>query len=176
MEDIPLRTIVERVAENAREALLRDGQHMTILLLFGEEKTAVVALAIPLGDPGKERQATFRDVGSKVGEAYGPHLGPLVSVVHISEAWGRELDSGEEREYQYLENDPQRNEVLVVTGYRPATNETIMYIFDMQRDVDGNLTAVEPHIPEGATVDKVEAPLLEAFCMGFIAGALASQS
>lgn len=174
MEDTPLHTIVERVAENARENLLRDGQHTTILILMGQEKAAIAALALPLGDPGQERMKTFREVGRTIGESYGPEIGPLSTAVHISEAWGRELQEGETREYKHLENDPKREEVLVVTGYKPATDETLMRTFLMSRDIEGRLVAVEPKtLAEG---NGVKAYLLEAFCEGFNTAFNAKQS
>lgn len=160
-----LATLVDRLTTTARDVLLRDGHHVATLLLFGnEEKAAVIALNMPLGDVGAEREATFRQLGEHLGNQLQHELGSLEAVLHVSEAWRRTVAHGETRQYAHLENDPQREEVLVITAYSPRSHETLFVSLAMHRDSEGTLIAVD----ETATpLRGGRAYLLEAFCAGW---------
>lgn len=163
-----LETLVERFAGMAREKLLAEGSHASMLFVIGERAAGIIMTDMP--PPDGTRQAMFQRMGEVVQAEGGEALGGLVALIHVAEAWGRTMTSEEveHREYDRIADDPQREEVLLIFGYNPSLGESVMRLYDMVRDGDEKLVDVVFRPPRADAEETHVAPyLLEAFAAGY---------
>ena len=66
--------------------------------------------------------------------------------------------------------DPNRREVLFITGFEPRTGLTRGVILEMIRDQDEMLRELRPFESPGVDESEVKSPLLDAFVQGLFAG------
>lgn len=93
--------------------------------------------------------------------------GQLRSVFFISEGWMSRNDEQAPPELP-PSKDPNRLEVLIISGVNVPTRQTTMVIFEMVRDENGVLGELRdfPAAREGET--NAESPLLDVFVLGYL--------
>lgn len=146
----------------AEEVLMRDGGHLTTLIVEGASDTLVTQLPDLPGEP-EVRQSLLFQVGALLARDFD--LGRLRQVFMITEGWLSLRQEGKppiDRPSQ----DPERKEVLVVAAIFPPSGRQAVELRGMIRNAQGELIEVtQLDKPEGAT--EAENPLLEAFVAGY---------
>jgi len=92
--------------------------------------------------------------------------GKLRGVYFITEAWLSQAQEGKLPAMRPSQ-DPQRKEVLIVSGLEARTRQVLLAIFEMVRDAQGALREVRDYRFSDNPVDAADTPLLEAFLTGF---------
>jgi hypothetical protein len=162
----PTPLTLEQVINQAREIIVRDGEHVPTLIADGSRRSVVIPLP-EIGDTHDERRVQMFAAGFVLGHSRG--LGILRQVFFVSEGW-LSLAEGKMPPRMPPSEDPNRREVLFVSSLKLAERKADMVVFEMIRDSKGELVEIRP-LPEVAdkeigTMD-VESPLLDAFAAGF---------
>lgn len=154
---------MEVVSQEAREVLLREGQHLPTVIVEGIQKTIVMRL-IGVPPTHDQRLAQMFSAGYQLGARVD--LGGVRQIFHISEAWLSRVQPGEALELPPSQ-DPQRHEVLVISQLDVINRQVQLAAFEMLRDASGELNEV--HVSDmGDTEGKPEdVPLLVAFIAGY---------
>lgn len=163
-EPQPLPLPFELVTHVAREMTLRDGGHAPTLIIDGSSGPVFVQIDA-LAPSHNERIEQMFFAGATL--AREGHLGRLRQVFFISEAWLSTAQDG------LLPNtppsqDPNRKEVLIISGYAPSTRQANLAVLEMVRDQDGTLRDLREFEQFEDDEDQVESPLLMAFVKGFV--------
>lgn len=160
-------TSLETIAQTARENLLAHGSHIPTLIAEGETKTVMIPIDI-VAPTHEERAQQMFVLGMAL--VMSGEVGVLHQVFFISEAWLSVRPTGKPLKQRPSE-DPQRKEVLIVAQHvvRPPENHVV--VFEMRRNPQGKLTAVEtlPFQSENPN-EQISSPLLEAFVVGYLGG------
>ena len=145
---------------------MQQGSHVPMLMVEGDQKT--VMMPIPEMADTHEGRAQQLFLAGMVLASSG-EVGVLQQVFFITEGWlsvveGRKLPD------RPPSQDPQRIEVLTVSGVSLPTGETKITLLEMKRDRAGELETLEPlegclNAPE---MTQAESPLLNAFVLGFL--------
>jgi hypothetical protein len=152
----------DEVVRVATETLLRDGYH--IPTIFAEGSSASAAIQIDsLASSSVERQAQLFIAAMQL--ALEGRLGSLQQVILITEAWMSEAE-GTKPPVIPPSEDPNRREILIVTGRNLREDAVRFAVFDMVRDAEGQLVEIIAH-PEPDEAHKLESPLLDAFIAGY---------
>jgi hypothetical protein len=162
----------EEATRSAREVVLESGGHVPVLIAEGSRGSFGGRIA-NLPDTHEDRARWMLSAGYAL--ARSEEVGELQKVIFISEGWmstgvGR---SPESRPSQ----DPARKEVLLVSELMLRDHCSRVAIFEMVRDVEGELT--EPRdlqLPGEYEEGHAETPLLDAFADGFYMGQLSHGS
>ena len=88
-------------------------------------------------------------------------------VFFISEAW---MSTFDKEAYVPPSRDPQRREVLLVSGLDMHSGQSELRLYEMQRDDDGALIGLDAVEVPDADEERVESWLLSAFAAGYRAG------
>ncbi|MCA9903449.1 MAG: hypothetical protein KC547_06310 [Anaerolineae bacterium] len=151
------------VSQEAREVLLREGQHLPTVIIDGLRKRVVMRL---VGVPPNHTQRLAQMFAAGYQLAEQVDLGGLRQVFHISEAWLSRAQPGEALALPPSQ-DPQRHEVLVISQLDIVNRQVQLAAFEMLRDADGQLSELRVS-DMGDTEGKPEdAPLLVAFVAGY---------
>ncbi len=148
-----------------QETTLANGGHVPAIIVEGSHQTVAVALDT-VGSTLMNRQEQMLFAGLAL--AITREVGALQQVFFISEGWMSVAEPNQPIA-TLPSQDPQRKEVLMVSGLALPTHTAEIIIFEMKRDDARKLTALEKAqtaLPE--TEGRVEAPLLEAFAIGFL--------
>jgi hypothetical protein len=162
---------LEQVIDQAREVILRDGEHVPTLIADGSRQSVVIPVP-EMGDTHDERRVQMFAAGFVLG--HSRRLGVLRQVFFISEGW-LSLAEGKSPPKMLPSEDPKRREVLFVSSLKLADHKADMAVFEMIRDSEGELIEIRP-LPEVANREAqigkmdVESPLLDAFTAGFSIG------
>lgn len=159
----PIPLPFELVTLVARELTLRDGGHEPTLIIDGSNGPAVVqidALAPRLG----ERIEQMFFAGASL--ARKGHVGRLRQVFFIAEGWVSTAQDGSPPNLPPSQ-DPNRKEVLIISGYAPATGQANLALLEMIRDPEGTLRELREFERFGEDDEDVRSPLLMAFVKGF---------
>lgn len=146
--------------------MIQDGYHVPTLIAEGDKQPIITAVE-PFAKTHEGRAQQLFVLGftlAQLGE-----IGVLQQVFLITEAWMSVAQDGELPDVAPSQ-DPQRKEILVVSRQqvRPPKTETV--IFEMKRNEEGTLIAVESaDYSFGHTPEHAESPLLDAFVHGFLA-------
>lgn len=156
---------LDDIVSLAQETTLANGGHVPALIVEGSRQTVAVALDT-VGPTFTDRQEQMLFAGLAL--ARSGEVGVLQQVFFISEGWMS--IAAEDKPIETLPSqDPQRKEILMISGLALPTRTAEIVIFEMKRDDAGKLTALEQvqtAFPQKE--GRVEAPLLEAFAIGFL--------
>ncbi len=165
-EQPPTPLAFDQVIRMAKEMLLRDGYHTHTVIVDGSRQRLIAQFSelAPTHD-GRVNQmfvagAILADKGS---------AGRLRRVFFISEGWMSVPHEGHLPDVPPSQ-DPNRKEVLVITGYEPGARQTSIALFEMVRDTEGRLTELKEFQPAAGEGTVNESPLLTAFVAGFDRG------
>ncbi len=164
MTEKPHLTLAD-VVNIAQTTTLANGGHVPALIVEGSYQTVALALDT-IGPTFMDRQEQMLFAGLAL--ARSGEVGVLQQVFFISEGWMS--IASEDRPIETLPSqDPRRKEILMVSRLALPTRTAEIILFEMKRDDAGQLTALEKvqtALPEKE--GRVEAPLLEAFAIGFL--------
>ena len=165
-EQPPAPIEFDQVIRLAKETLLRDGYHAPTLIVDGSRWRAVIEFS-ELAPNHEGRASQMFSVGTLL--ARGGKMGRLRHVFFISEGWMSVPHEGKLPDV-LPSQDPNRKEMLVITGYEERTRQTTMALFEMIRDPEGALRELRDFVPAAGGETRAESPLLAAFAAGFDMG------
>ncbi len=162
-EPKPNRFSIESVTQTAKEILLQNGVHSPMIIVEGSD-LSLVGEFDQMADTyeGRTQQLFFTGVNM----AQSGEVGTLQQVFFISEAWMSLAQEGQLPDVPPSE-DPNRKEVLIISGIYIPAQEMKLVICQMVRDDQGQLTEIRDFNRDEETQQKVESPLLNAFVAGY---------
>lgn len=163
--------LFDAVVELAKETALREGGHVPTLVIDATRQPVV--LQIPELAPTHEERIQQMFIAG-VALAQHAHVGQLRQIVFVSEGWMSEPQEGRLPEIPPSQ-DPNRREVLFITGFEPRTGLTRGVILEMIRDEEETLRELRAFAPPGVGNDEIKSPLLDAFIHGCLMGNIRSQ-
>ena len=137
------RLTLEIVAQQAQETTLEDGGHAPTLIIEGSNRSVVLQFK-KIADTHEGRAAQMTSAGFTM--AQESVTGIPKQVFLISEGWLSSAKDGQLPDTSPSQ-DPNRIEVLIVTGVDLTAREYKGVIFEMKRDDEGQLMALEAHQP-----------------------------
>jgi hypothetical protein len=156
---------LEEIVSNAKEIMMRDGKHVPVLIMEADNK--IVAGQIPHMPPTHgERVELMRFLGQAA--AKSGRVNRLQQVFMVIGGWMSE--PREEGEFIRPSQDPQRKEVLIVSAIQMTERKKHLKVYEVVRDQDKQVTAMEEFVPEASHETSVDVPLLDAFVQGFQMG------
>jgi hypothetical protein len=164
MTERPKMTFQE-VAEKAQESTLQHGGHVPLLMIEGNKEVALCQIT-EVADTAQGRAGQMLVIGETLANSID--FGVLQQVFFVTEGWMSMADDGKIPDTPPSQ-DPQRLEVLTVSGLDMGTGETRMKVFEMQRDDAGQLQSLDTpaRLPQEETT-QADSPLLTAFVIGFL--------
>lgn len=157
---------IKEIAEQARKITLASGFHTPTLIVEGTLNGAVWELAdMPTNQI--EKMSTFYMAGVAVSQR--KEIGELEEVFLITEGWMSRARNGRLPDVA-PSKDPDRQEVLLITGARPAPGCNEFVAWEILRDSAGricDLKLMPTTVFNGASV---ASPLLEVFLGGYRIG------
>jgi hypothetical protein len=154
---------IQDVARTAEQLMVEHGHHAPIVVVEGSQESLVVEIA-DLPSNWEKKVGRVMATGYTAGRA--GRVGELRQVFFIAEAW---MSVGTQEKLPSVppSKDPNRQEVLVISGRAAAKRQTDLVMFKVLRDPQGRLRGLQE-----CSMDKGTAasPLLEAFVAGFTAG------
>lgn len=157
------RTTFEDITEKAKEILIQDGQHVPLLIIEGSKKL-VVSQIQDMPDTHDERAALMRFFGQAA--ARTAKIGRLEQVFFVSEGWMSAASKDKPPEMRPSQ-DPQRKEVLIISGLELKTRRKQLRIFEMVRNPSKRVVDLQELTPTSGRGGEIEIPLLDAFAQGF---------
>jgi len=153
----------EQVALNAKELTLRDGHHVPILIVEGSMKYLINTFR-EMPDTHQARAQMMDLIGRTF--ATNGRIGRLRQVFFICEGW---MSMGRKENLPKIRpsEDPDRLEVLIISGLQVEGNKKNLILFQMDRDNQNRLVDLREIKPSGERAGEVEVPLLDAFVKGF---------
>jgi hypothetical protein len=155
----------QEIAEKAQQMTLEQGSHVPMLMVEGDKEVAVCHVA-EIADTAEGRAGQMLMIGEML--AGSIDFGVLQQVLFVTEGWMSVVDDGKIPDTPPSQ-DPQRLEVLTVSGLDMGTGKTQMQVFEMQRNDDGKLQSLDTpaRLPQTETTE-ADSPLLTAFVIGFL--------
>jgi hypothetical protein len=155
----------EEISEKAQKMTLEQGSHVPMLMVEGDKEVAVCQIA-EVADTAEGRAGQMLMIGEML--AGSIDFGVLQQVLFVTEGWMSVVDNGQIPDIPPSQ-DPERLEVLTVSGLDMGTGKTQMQVFEMQRDDEGQLQSLETpaRLPQTETTE-ADSPLLTAFVIGFL--------
>src|SRR5687768_7435798 len=155
---------IEEIISNAKEIMLRDGKHVPVLIVEADRKVA--AGQIPDMPPTHgERVELMLFLGQAAGKS--GRIDSLQQVFMVQEAW-MSVATEDKPPQSRPSQDPNRKEVLVVSGIEIKDYKKHMRVFEILRDKHDQVVGFEEFAPDEKKKDhSVEVPLLDAFVNGF---------
>ena len=157
------RISLEEIVSNAKEIALRDGNHVPVLVVEGSKNLVVGQIPDLPGTHG-ERVELMRFLGQAA--AKSGRVGHLQQVFMVSEGW-MSMASKDKPAKMIPSQDPDRKEVLIISGMQIKECKKQLRLFEMLRDSDNRVVSLEELMPEAKKEESVEIPILEAFVQGF---------
>jgi len=155
---------LEEIISNAREIMLRDGNHVPMLILEGN-KNIVAGPIRDLPDTHDERMELMHFLGQAAAES--GRVDQLQQVFMVSEGW-ISMSSEDKPTGTRPSQDPDRKEVLIISAVQIKERKKQMKVFEILRDSSEQVVGLEEFLPDEKKKDEsVEIPLLEAFVHGF---------
>ena len=142
---------------------MEDGNHVPILIVEGSRGLAISQMR-DVPDTHDERLLLMRSLGQAA--ATSRKLGLLKQVFFISEGWMSLGDQGRPPELRPSE-DPNRKEVLIISGLELKARQKSLKLFEMIRDPEQRVVDLAELIPPHDKDGRIEIPLLDAFVEGF---------
>jgi hypothetical protein len=157
------RARFEDVAQKAKEIALQDGSHVPILIVEGSRGMAISQMR-DMPDTHDQRLDLMRSLGQAA--ARSGKLGRLNQVFFISEAWMSVANNGKPPDMRPSQ-DPNRKEVLIVTGLELKRQQKHLRIFEMIRNPEQRVVDLSELSPPQDKDGSIEIPLLDAFAQAF---------
>jgi len=154
----------EEIISNAKEIMVRDGNHVPILIVEGNKNSA--AGQIPdLPETHEERMKLMHLLGQAM--ANSGRIDQLKQVFMVTEGW-MSIVSNEEQIETHPSEDPDRREVLIISAIQMTENKKLLKVFEILRDRHEQVLGFDEFLPDEKKKDEsVDTPLLDAFVQGF---------
>lgn len=120
---------IEQMVSIAQENILRDGGHRPTLIVKGSRSGATIAVD-ELGDTLEEHQKRLARIGFFL--AQDRKIGVLRQAFFVSEGWMSIAD--EKPPATRPSQDPNRKEVLTISGLTVEDHRISMVVYEMVRD------------------------------------------
>jgi hypothetical protein len=155
---------LEEVISNAKEILLRDGNHVPVLIVEGSK--SLVAGQIPdLPATHGERLEMMHLLGQAA--ARSGRIDRLQQIFMVSEGWMSEPSEDKPTDMPSSQ-DPDRKEVLIISVIQVKESRKNLKIFEIIRDSDEKVLDIKEFLSAKEKKDEaVDVPLLDAFVHGF---------
>lgn len=155
---------IDELAKIACDVTLRDGQHIPAVFVQGIDSAAMGQIA-DLPSTHEGRVERLFQVGFSLGR--DGLLGLLVQAYFITEGWMVVTDK---KELEIMPSeDPDRIEVLIISGINLLKETGSMLIFEMIREA-GKLVDLQEHSRQEDDAEKMYNPLLDALVAGYVMG------
>ncbi len=153
----------EDITRLAIESTLVAGNHTPCVIIDGSKR--MIYGGVPhLPETHDERMQFMYAAGQVI--AMSKEAGKLRQVFLISEGW-MSLPKESESPKTLPSQDPNRKEVLIISGLEIEKQAKYLKLFKMLRDKEGKLIGLTEVIPGEKENSRVDVPLLEAFKKGF---------
>jgi len=153
----------EDIAQVAVETTLKDGLHVPLIIMDGSKDRIFGSVPEMPGTHG-ERLQFLHTIGQLAAES--GKVGKLRQVFFISEAWMSMPQDGQVPTIRPA-NDPNRKEVLIISGLKIEGQVKHLKLFEMLRAADGILVGLQEVMPGEKENGEIDIPLLEEFQKGF---------
>ena len=153
----------EYLTQKAKEITLQDGNHVPILIVEGSRALAISQMR-DVPDTHDGRLDLMRSLGQAA--AMSGKLGRLNQVFFISEGWMSVANNRKPPELRPSQ-DPNRKEVLIVSGLELKRQQKYLRIFEMIRNPSQRVVDLAELSPPHDEDGRIEIPLLDAFAQGF---------
>ncbi len=154
----------EEVISNAKEIMLREGEHVPVLIVEGG-KNLVVGRIPDMPATHGERVELMRFLGHAA--AKSGRVNQLQQVFMVTEGWMSMADEDKPAEMRPSE-DPNRKEVLIISAIQVQEHKKQIKLFEIRRDSNEQVVSLEEFLPDEKKKDEtVDVPLLDAFVQGF---------
>jgi len=154
---------LEEVISNAKEIMLRDGNHVPVLIMEADNK--LVAGQIPdLPPTHGERADLMRFLGQAA--AKSGRVNQLQQIFMVTEGWMSEASEDKPSELR-PSDDPNKKEVLIISAIQMKERKKHLKVYEVFRDQHEQVIGIEEFSPEAKNEESVEVPLLDAFVQGF---------
>jgi hypothetical protein len=158
---------IEDIKQNALTYLLRYGSHSPVIYASGTKNDSILVLNDLPDDQHQSRVSLFT---KGMDLAKTGHIGTLRELFLTSEAWVRKEQPGE-RKHTAPQDDPQREEALVVYSLDIVTKQQQLFLFTILRDKQGVAREITPY--QGREeLQAVSNPFLLTFLAGYASIAL----
>lgn len=168
MEKKTLISDMEEIGGLARRLTLETGYHMPTLFIRSTKQK--IAMDISDFPPDYEQKIKkMFDAGAKLAEATekeGRKIRELQNLIFVSEAWFSKVEKG--KEYIQPSRDPNRLEVLIVSGLDARSGKQLVMTYEFVRNERGKLLDLKKLETERA---EAESELLPSFIRGLISKA-----
>jgi hypothetical protein len=156
---------IEKVAEIAKETVLRDGYHIPTVLVSGSQQDVAIQIT-EIADTSEERQRQMYYAGLTLAQEHV--VGVPQQIFLISEGWAS-VGTEDNPPMTPPSQDPNRKEVLLIAHSNVLTVEDNVLTFEMLRDTEGKLVGLT-QLHEKTEGRQAESPLIRAFVVGFAMG------
>jgi|SRR6266496_15139 len=155
---------MEEIISNAKEIMLRDGQHLPTLIVEAS-KNLVVGRIPDMPPTHGERVELMRFLGQAA--AKSGKVDQLQQIFMVTEGWMSMTSEDKPAEIRPSQ-DPDRKEVLIISAIQMKERKKQMKVFEILRDSSEQVVSLEEFLPDEKKRDKsVDIPLLDAFVQGF---------
>ena len=153
----------EEIISNAKEKMLLDGKIEPILVIESSKSLVIVPLQ-DMPETHGERIGLMRFLGQVT--AKSGRVNQLQQVFMVTEGWMIKANEDEHVKTRPSE-DPNRKEVLIISGMQMRERKKHLKLFEILRDSNERVVGLEGFSPDAKKYESVEIPLLEAFVYGF---------
>ncbi len=157
------RISFEDLAAHAKEITIQDGHHVPILIVEGSRSLAVSHIQ-EMPETHSERAELMLAFGQAA--ALSGKIGRLEQVFLVSEGW-MSVASSERPPHMRPSQDPERKEVLIISGLALNDRKKELRLFEMVRNDNKQVVELQEMAPPEGRDGEVEIPLLDAFAEGF---------
>jgi len=157
------RISFEGLAAHAKEITIQDGHHVPILIVEGSRRLAVSHIQ-EMPETHGERLRLMQLFGQAAAES--GKFGRLEQIFFVSEGW-MSVAAQENPPSIRPSQDPERKEVLIVSGLEARGRRTRLRIFEMVRNGDQEVVDLPELSSSQAAEATAQVPLLDAFVQGF---------
>jgi len=153
----------DEIVEISKKMVMRDGHHSPILIVDGTRNSLITQLS-DIPETHSQRMQLMDVLGRQL--AKDGKVGKLREVIFISEGW---MSAAREGKLPSLRpsQDPNRKEVLIVSGLKVQEPTKLLRIFEMVRDGNQKVIRLDEIEPGKQKSGSIEVPLLEVFASAF---------
>lgn len=153
----------DEIVFNAKEIILKDGMHVPTIIVEGN-KNLIAGQVRDMPYTHGERVELMRFLGQAT--ARSGKIQELRQVFMISEGWLSVPKDGETENLRPSQ-DPDRKEVLIVSGIKIQERKKQIKALEIVRDGDSRVSRLEEFLPDAKENETIDIPLLDAFVWGF---------
>ncbi|HCR70138.1 MAG TPA: hypothetical protein DIW23_01740 [Anaerolineae bacterium] len=153
----------EEVVSQAKETILRMGNHVPALIVEGDKKL-VYGEILDLPPTHGERMNLLRFLGQT--SAKSAVIGKLNKAYMVTEGWMSTV--GEDKPSNLRPSqDPEKKEVLIISGIEIQDNKKRIMVYEIIRNKNKKIDHLEELFSDTDNEKMAESPLLDAFVDGF---------